>query len=305
MKKIFFLVSGLMLTLFFCKNKTTRNENLTIKTSKHQYNSKDIPSFINELSSNHLESFKKIYWDDFSVFCNENDLLENDNKNQEIYFKVKFLNDLFSAKNASNGSVGKILKIPYLWHWLSPNPRHAIELKINKQKLNSIKPTEGFGKYKSFADIDRTPSLFLTELFLENEKYQLENCPSFATFGWCSEREMSFSCLLNLLNFGYSKIHTIGNHCWTEALFEFKGKDNNLKKIILKIDNTFNEVSTVKLEPKNIKKWQLALGNSAQPKWYNKMAKSTEEQTKIKNFTPAEKAFERIENSINTYLKTL
>lgn len=188
-----------------------------------------------------------------------------------------------------------------MWHWINPNPRHSILLKESKTTLDKIRTTSEFKNYNSFADIDRTPFLYISELFLEKEKYTSKSCESFATFGWCSEREMAFNCLLDLMNFT-SKVTTVGNHCWTEVLIEFKTNSNSKINFIAKIDNSFHQFSLTKIEPKNIFDWKSKLGNSAQEKWYNKKAHSTLEKKKILSFSPSKESFIRIENAINFYL---
>lgn len=300
-----FLIISLFFTslsLIFCKNENEKLNLLSeVKTEKHDYNSKNIPVFFNEVTNNHLENFKKLHQSDYEVFCSENDINAKDTNNINVYFKLRILNDLLSSENASNYSTGKILKIPYMWHWINPNPRHAITLKEKNTTLNTIKPSADFKNYKSFADIDRTPFLYLSELFLETEKYTSTSCENFATFGWCSEREMAFNCLLDALKYT-SKVHTEGNHCWTEVLQEFTTTTNSKKSFVIKIDNTFHEFLLNEITTKNIANWKTNVGNSAQAKWYNTTAHSQKEMNKLLAFNPSKKAMIRIENAFINYL---
>lgn len=291
-----------LLSFVFCKNENQRFKIVSeVKIEKHQYISKNIPDFFNELTKNHLENFKKIHLKDYESFCSENNINISDTSNINTYFKLRILNDLFSSQNASNYSTGEILKIPYMWHWVNPNPRYSIILKENNTTLNNIKPNSDFKNYKSFADIDRTPFLYLSELFLETEKYTSNSCKSFATFGWCSEREMAFNCLLDLLNYS-SKVYTEGNHCWTEVLVNMKTSTNEKKSFVVKIDNTFHQFLFSEISIKNSINWKTNVGNSAQAKWYNTTAHSQKEKDKIVAFKSSTNAMIRIENAIIEYI---
>lgn len=293
----------LFLGFIYCSNKNEKNILFSeVKIEKHDYNSTTIPDFFNEVSKNHLESFKKIYQSDYDSFCSVNSINSKDTNNSNTYFRLRILNDLLSSENASNYSTGKILKIPYMWHWINPNPRHAIILKEKNTTLNTLQPSIEFKKYKSFADIDRTPFLYLSELFLETEKYTSTSCESFATFGWCSEREMAFNCLLDAMQFT-SKVYTEGNHCWTEVLLNFTTSTNSKKSFVIKIDNTFHQFIIKEIASKNIDAWKTNVGNSVQAKWYNTTAHSQKEKNKLLTFNPSKKATIRIENAIINYLK--
>lgn len=303
MKYIFIiLLFFTSLSLIFCKNENSKLNLLSeVRIEKHEYNSGTIPHFFNEVTSNHLESFKKIHQSDYESFCSENNINVNDTNNCNSYFKLRILNDLLSSENASNYSTGKILKIPYMWHWINPNPRHAIILKEKHVALNTIKPSIEFKNYKSFADIDRTPFLYLSELFLETEKYTSASCKSFATFGWCSEREMAFNCLLDVMQFT-SKVYTEGNHCWTEVLLEMNTSANIKKSFVVKIDNTFHQFQLKRIVSKDIANWKTNVGNSGQAIWYNTTAHSQKEKNKLLTFKPSKKGTVRIENAIIDYL---
>ncbi|MBN1348103.1 hypothetical protein JXJ21_01705 [candidate division KSB1 bacterium] len=131
------------------------------------------------------------------------------------------MHDLFTGISAQNYVSGGILQIPYFWHWIDPNPRHEIVFSENSTKLIKLKPPDEFSKYKSYADIDRTPCLYLSDLLSDEPKYYHEQCSEFYTFGWCSEREMAFNTLVEL--FGYkSKIKQEEIHTWTAVLTKFK-----------------------------------------------------------------------------------
>lgn len=297
------LLLFLILGFIYCSNKNEKNILFSeVKIEKHDYNSATIPDFFNEVTNNHLESFKKLHQSDYEAFCSENSINNKDTNNSNTYFKLRILNDILSSENASNYSTGKILKIPYMWHWINPNPRHTIILKEKNITLNTVKPGIDFKNYKSFADIDRTPFLYLSELFSETEKYTSTSCESFATFGWCSEREMAFNCLLDAMQFT-SKVHTEGNHCWTEVLLNFTTSTNSKKSFVVKIDNTFHEFQFKEIAAKDIAGWKTNVGNSAQAKWYNTTAHSQKEKNKLLAFNPSKKAMVRIENAIFNYLK--
>jgi len=110
----------------------------------------------------------------YETFCSDNKIPAEDTIIKQQFYTFEILHKLFTSKNASNGSHGEILNIPYFWHWINPNPRYEITLLSTNQKLNTIKSPAAFSKYKSYADIDRTPYLFLSELLSENHCIPLQ-----------------------------------------------------------------------------------------------------------------------------------
>jgi hypothetical protein len=158
------------------------------KVQSYFYDSLTIPEFISKLALNHQENYFLHNSEDFHSVFTASQLDANDPDNRNIYCELNLLHDLFTSKSPSNGSRGDILDIPYFWHWVSPNPRYGIYLRENHMLLKDQKPPLGFEKYKNYADVDRTPDVFLIDMFSEKPKYYSACCDTFSTFGWCSER---------------------------------------------------------------------------------------------------------------------
>jgi len=217
------VITTFILISFSCReNSTTHSKNINkvkydhlVKISNYSVNT--IPTFFDAVVGEHLKELKIIDSSLFRQFCISNNLELENSQNAKRFYTISFLHKFFTCQNASNGSRGGIINIPYYWHWVTPNPRYEIFLNNSNKKLSEVRPPEEFSKYKSFADIDRTPYLFLSELFLDSPKYYSSLCDTFSTFGWCSEREMAFVSLLDIL--GYKgKVIAENNHSWSEFI---------------------------------------------------------------------------------------
>ena len=185
----FFLFSFMCTCFCACFETVSTNQTKTVKkieVRKYQYESTSISVFFQKMLDNHLTDLDTFYKPEFERFCQDNGIDAANKTNVKNYATLNFLHALFTSTNASNGSKGKILDIPYFWHWVNPNPRSEIFLLENKQLLSTIKPSSEYDKYKSVAEIDRTPFLFLSDLFREKPKYGHPLCDTFSTFGWCS-----------------------------------------------------------------------------------------------------------------------
>lgn len=296
-----------------CVNQLSSNINSLTKTNDSQtvfpsfkYDSLTIPVFFNSLIINH---YKHLHQKDSSLFIeisNQYGFDKNDTNNLKTFYTLRFLNLLFTSQTASSCSKGDILKIPYMWHWVSSNPRHEIKFTENGQDLVKTKPPKEFSKYNSYADIDRTPFLYLSDLCLEKEKYYLSYCDTFSTFGWCSEREMAFIALSTLLDFN-GKVVAEDNHSWSEVMVQMKTISKNkigtgLKNFVVKIDNTFFSFDWAEISEQEQLNWKNKIGNSSLSKWYNQKAISSTELSKIKTFKVHPMAIKRIENSVVRYL---
>ncbi len=279
------------------------NEQTTKNAKFFHYDSLTIPAFFQQMASNHLIDYFSMDSSTYLTFCNSNALRSSDSTNLSKYFTIKILHDLFSAKSASNGSRGEILNIPYLWHWVEPNPRHTIYFTKNNKLLKDIKPPVEFSKYNSYADIDRTPFLFLSDLVNPTPKYYSESGDTFATFGWCSEREMAFVALLHTMNYE-GKVEAVGNHSWSEFIVSMKQASGGSQDFIVKVDNTFNVVNWTIITKNALQSWRKKVGKSNFEIWYNQKAKSTIELNKIKNHLVAKAAMESIENRLVNYINS-
>ena len=235
---------------------------------------------------------------EFADFCKTYQLDATNTKNRKQFHQLYFYHDLFTGTAAVDGSVGGILKIPYFWHWVDPNPRHTIKRYSDRLPLAKIPAPSRFAKYKSHADIDRIPSLFLGDLFNEKPNYFHKEIGSFYTFGWCSEREMAFSLLLSL--YGYkSKITQKGIHVWSAFWVSFYKTDNQPVNLIAKIDNTFDSIDWNPAPKLSKPQWLNQVQNIKMVKWYNSQAKSEQEIKRVKSIKVPARAARRIKKMID------
>lgn len=295
------LIIFLLIFAVGCENNGIKIPNVFHQVKSHNYEEVSIPEFIELLIMNHWDEFIKIYSKEYNALCQDKKIDEKNDENQRKYYKLKILHELFTSKSAMNCSVGEIWNIPYMWHWVNENPRHEIYLKATNKLLTQIKPTREFGRYKSVADIDRTPYLFLSDLFTEGEKYMKKNCNSFSTFGWCSEREMAFVSLLQIMKIT-SKVRASNGHSWTEAIIDLEREDGGKSNFKIVVDNTFNKIEVDEINIRDVKNWKKDTGKSETQKWYNKKAKSEKEQKLIENFTVKKSVSKKLEKEVVEYL---
>ena len=302
-------ISVILISLISCDYCTLKTKNIS-KTSettdyvvkKYHYDSLTIPMFFKILIRNHAKDFYKIDSVDFIHFCSEYNIDKNYSSNIERYLTISFLHELFTSKTSSNCSKGEILNIPYQWHWVNPNPRHEIYFTSNNVLLKDTKPPPEFSKYNSFADIDRTPYLFLSDLVHSDLKYYSSSCDTFSTFGWCSEREMAFIALTKLLDFE-GKVVAEGNHSWSEFVIELKSNMGQLLNFKVTVDNTFDSVDWSLIEEQQISEWKKYYGTTNLSNWYNRKAKSISELRRIENYLVLKESMNRIENKLVKYLE--
>lgn len=264
-----------------------------------QYDSLTIPQYFKRLIGNHMDSYINID-DSFISFGKLNHIDTNDASNKLTYYSFKILHDIFTSKTAQDCSCGEVINIPYYWHWTNPNPRHDIRFVNNDSLLSQIAPPPEFSKYNSFADIDRTPFLFLSDLMSECSKYYSE-CDTFSTFGWCSEREMAFVCLNMTLGFE-GKVVARGNHSWSEFVIPMTSTNNTIVKMLLTVDNTFDNIRWAILYEDAYEDWKTELGSTKLERWYNKMAQSKEELARINTFFASKNAMELINRKLGEYI---
>jgi hypothetical protein len=220
-------------------------------------------------------------------------------KNKEVVFPLLFYHFLFTSTDAVDCTRGGIFTIPYFWHWVNPNPRYSIIYLPTGKPLVQTKTIKGFEKYRSFADIDRTPFLFLKNLVSDSALFYHPQCGDFYTFGWCSEREMAFSNLMTSLRYKM-KIKQQGIHVWSEVFLEIETVGDK-KNICLLIDNTFNGLEFKEVNiPES--KWRNDVGEGAQVRWYNRTAFSDKELNLVKSIVVSEKAKARMEKNIMDWI---
>jgi hypothetical protein len=239
----------------------------------------------------------------FIKFCDKYGLDEKDEENQKSFCQVHFYHDLLTGSGASDCVKGGILAIPYFWHWIDPNPRHEILRLPDSAKLGSLKPPKGYARYKSYADIDRVPSMFLSDLVSDTPSYYHPDCGEFYSFGWCSEREMTYCCIMS----GYDykcKIRQEGIHTWSEILTSFRTRDSVMIPLSAVVDNTFNYIRWIPLDSSiNQKQWLEDCGSGTTIGWYNKSFRSREQRRKIHDLHVSKKAAVRIKEQISAFLK--
>ena len=235
----------------------------------------EIISFFAELYTQNETEYQKVRNEVFHDFCKEFNLDPNNEPNQEKFYKLYFMHDLFTGTEAEDFTSSGAFKIPYFWHWRKPNVRHEILRNSGRKPLIEIPASGRFTQYQSFADIDRTPSLFLSDLFTEDPKYYHSECGEFYTFGWCSEREMAFCLLLELMGY-QGKIYQGGIHVRSHFWVEMIDNSGNGILIIISVDNTF-DISSWKLAGMEKDDWLINIGSGDQIEWYNNKAKSKTE----------------------------
>jgi hypothetical protein len=299
--------------LFFSCKKASDNivvsqlisqENSGDIVKKMNYKATNVSVFFENLVQNHWQDFAKIDSIAFNNVCRENECDPKDSLNLKKFYTLGIIHKLFTSKSAKNGSRGDILNIPYFWHWVTPNPRYEIAFTKDKKLLKNSLPPKEFAKYNSFADIDRTPYLFLSELLLEKPKYYTEAEGEFSTFGWCSEREMAFVCLLETLGFN-GKVMTNANHSWSEFIISLSSKTNSSATIRVKVDNTFDHLTFEKITGEELSLWKKNVGNATLAKWYNVKAHSLSEKKKLKALVVSDGTMKTIEKSVAQYLNQI
>jgi hypothetical protein len=167
----------------------------------HYYKESAIPGFFDQVFRNHYPAFKEKHMDEYKSLCESHSLKFNDTLNQERFFRLLFFQQMMTSESPINCSQKGALKIPYFWNWVNPNPRSEILSLVHGRTLDKVSAGIEFSKYKSYAFIDRIPSLFLHDLVSEKAGYFHPSCDTIYTFGWCSEREMAFNLLMSFYHY--------------------------------------------------------------------------------------------------------
>jgi hypothetical protein len=257
--------------------------------------------FVDDLFSGMLPQYEPYRSVQLGRFCDEFNL-DCDDSVKRSFLRIYFLHDLLTGNGASNCVSGGFLRIPYFWHWVTPNPRHSIMLLPDSLRLSSLPPPERFAKYRTYADIDRPPSMFLADLLSVHPKYYHPDCGAFYTFGWCSEREMAFSALTKVL--GYDcKIVQRGIHTWSEVWFSCVSRDSSTANILIRVDNTFDLISWKRapLEVSQVS-WRSDVGRGSTIGWYNRTAAAEQELRAIRELSIERNVADRIEHQIRSAL---
>jgi len=261
-----------------------------------------IPDFFNELFEEVRAEYSSLRESEFSEFCSAHGIDSLDATNRQTFLRIHFLHDLLTTVSASDCSRGGFLRIPYFWHWVEPNPRHAIILLPDSTQLSALRPHAPYDRYATQADIDRVPVLFLGDLIEEAPGYSHPECGSFFSFGWCSEREMSFTALM--VAWGYvGKIWQSGIHTYFIVWCELKRLDETAIVLAANVDNTFGSI-TWQVVPRTTEfsQWLQHIGTGAQIAWYNQKARSPGQIEALRNTPVGESAKVRIQRLVHMAL---
>jgi len=269
------------------------NDPVEIKV--HMYEEMEFPSFMKQLYENHYGDYHVSSKPDFINLCNRYELDSTNEQNQHTFYAINFYHQLFTGDGSFDGSSeGGILKIPYFWNWVEPNRRDSIMYLPTNEYLSEITPPKRFSRYNSFADIDRIPSLYIQDLLTSKPSYHHEYCGDFYTFGWCSEREMTFVLLMELLLDIPSVVIVEGAHSWTEMDLKFVGLAQDYKEVRVKVDNTYDDIE-FGVEP--------SIGDQTNDViWYNYITHSEEELESVKQMIVSEIVAERIDEQVIFFL---
>ncbi|MCX6306974.1 MAG: hypothetical protein NT040_18575 [Bacteroidetes bacterium] len=183
-----------------------------------------IDIFFMNLCSTRLPQIAARYEYQYKDFLTQLDLRAQDSATKADFFTLILMHKLFTVGTCKDGVRGAILNIPYFWNYNNPNPRMKITVngELNRYATGGL----------------RIPCRFLGDMVGSTEKYGYPGIEPFASFGWCSEREMAFACLLSIMKFD-ARVVAPDNHAWTEILLPCRNTAGQIDTILLRVDNTF------------------------------------------------------------------
>lgn len=253
-------------------------------------------TFLDTAFVNHRAGIETMLAPRYATLCRSLGVSDTAAAHRDALMPLLFLHALLTTQDAVDCRIGGILATTYLWHWTTPNPRHALRRLPDSALLSRLPPPPGYGKYKSWADVDRLPALYLGDLFTYPARYWHPVCGTLWTFGWCSEREMAFGALMAARGIRF-KIKQEGIHVWTEILLDLRGPVGKLRPSVVALDHTFDTVEGWRLNG-SAAAWAADYGDGAQVAWYNKTARSPEEVRKVKGLVVERGASIRIHKEI-------
>lgn len=255
--------------------------------------------FLRSLLTEHASALETVLQSQVGELCDGTPIDTDARANHDSLYPLLFLHALLTTDAAIDCAKAGVLGTVYFWHWTTPNPRHDILRLPDSVKLTTVAPPKGYGRYKSHADLDRLPTLYLSDLVTATPTYYHPGCNSFHTFGWCSEREMAFNALL--ANMGYAcKVKQDGIHVWTEVLVMLRHRDEASGLYIIRIDNTFAQSVLRKLKVSR-ERWATDFGSGAQVAWYNRKAHSSEERAGVAAIDVSPRAARRIRAAVRSW----
>lgn len=267
-------------------------------------NAMSFVDFFRRLVVENREAFELQHADRYNVLCSGHDLDPTDRENREAFFVLLFLHQLFTCRAPVNCEHSGILQIPYMWHWIEPNPRHAILRRATGKLLVEEAPPARFRRYQSFADVDRVPSLYLADLVTVAPQYEHPQCGPMYTFGWCSEREMAFSLMAGF--FGHDGwVRQSGNHVWSVFPFRWRTGDGRQKEILLEFDNTFDIFGGQELpQGKTSQQWWSEHQLTPDQRWYNAQVRDPEEVERVRQIQVPPEAQQRIRAQVRAAMRS-
>jgi hypothetical protein len=250
---------------------------LTIFTLACHAQDQPIASYFQTLCNHYMQQYpNKTGAALYADFCIQYNLDGKDSTNIRNFFTIQIMHKLFTVNMCKDGSRGDILNMPYFWHYCTPNPRDAI-LVDGKKNIG-------------YTRIERKPYHFLKDMVAPANRFTYPGLEPFCSFGWCSEREMAFACLLSLM--GY-KTHVISpyNHAYTEVQVSFLTNRGEKRVLLVNVDNTFNNLTHS--------------DGSGEPydNIYDKKAFNPAEVARVKGINVSKAAMGRIEKAMQDYIK--
>jgi hypothetical protein len=205
------------------------------------------------------------------------------------------IQQMLTTTSASDGAVGGAFRTAYFWHWIEPNPRLSIVKLPENIQLGKLPPPEAFQRYKSHAYVDRTPVLYLADLAADKPGYSHPSVGEFATFGWCSEREMALCALLTTWGLK-TKIHQTGIHVTTRVWMAGKSRPMELV-----LDTTFNYAQLVETDHTDLEAWSGDIGQGTDIAHYNRVCRDEDLHDQLTNIPVSAGARRRLTSQAKSY----
>jgi len=241
----------------------------------------------------------------YSGFCQQHGLNPANKHNRKTYATIGLLHRMMTSGTSSNCSTAGILGIPYYWHWVDDMPRQSIQWVADGRMLGDVSPPASFRRYRSYADIDRTPDIFWQDCMADEPKFYVDGCDTFYTFGWCSEREMAFLAMLRTAGFFENRNQALqpsgrvaveGPHSVSALKLRFYADSDQLIWIEAKVDNTYNDITW-----RSAKNGNLSVNKERYETWYNKQAASASMIDNLRFLQVSAVAAARIRHQLNNY----
>jgi hypothetical protein len=269
--------------------------------------------FWNGLLSRHINQYLEYDSIEYKRFCNVYQVDPDHIQNQKNYATIGLLHSIITSSQSETCNRSGILEIPYYWHWGQDLPRRSIIWTHSGATLERTPPPREFARrYKSYADIDRTPDIFWQNLHTENPSFYTLTCDSFYTFGWCSEREMAYLAILhaigffsdkNNLNSPVGRIIAPGNHSWSEIISPFVQNDGQTRFVKFVIDNTYDRIEWSQIHIDEIERFRNYKGETDLQRWYNQKASSNEVIGRINAIRVSQTVQNRMTNQMSRFFK--